>query len=73
VTEKEKRNLRIGDVVHTAHGNYCVVATDEIERTGEGTSLHYQTPVLVRCFRMRDVARYQNGFRPEKPRRKKRT
>ena len=63
MTEQQQRNLRVGDIVHTAHGNYLVAAVESSDAT----------PVLVRCFRMRDFARYQNGFRPSKAKRRARS
>jgi hypothetical protein len=53
MTDQDKQQLKIGEVVRTDSGKYLVAAID-----ADGT------PILARCFRMGNPAKYQPGFPP---------
>lgn len=58
MTATQKQNLKPGDVVHTKGGKYVVVQM-VMEPTNQ-----FATPLLVRCFRMGDAAKYSSGVPP---------
>lgn len=60
MTEEQKRDLKAGQVVRTASGNYIVA------KVGPDDDV-----ILVRCFRMGGPAKYQHGFRLPVPTRRK--
>ena len=53
MTDQDKQALKIGEVVRTDSGKYLVAAFD-----ADGT------PILARCFRMGNPAKYKSGFPP---------